>query len=55
MERARTAVEALVGKKRPRDSKDLPFSRDAKKVFETALLVRGPLGAGPVAVGAAQL
>ena len=41
VERARTVVEGMVEKKRPRDSsKDLPFSRDAKKIFETALLVR---------------
>ena len=34
-------VESMVGKKRPRDSsKDLPFSRDAKKIFEMALVVR---------------
>jgi hypothetical protein len=39
VERARAVVENLVGKKRPRDSsKDLPFSRDAKKIFETALM-----------------
>lgn len=38
VERARPVVEEMLGKKRPRDnSKDLPFSREAKAIFETAL------------------
>ena len=39
-----------MGKKRPGDSsKDLPFSREAKKVFELALLVRFPPRSGSTA------
>ncbi|GAB4819073.1 hypothetical protein N2152v2_006119 [Parachlorella kessleri] len=45
VERARSVVENMVGKKRPRDSsKDLPFSRDAKKIFELALVESKRMG-----------
>ena len=46
LERAREAVHALFGRRRRRDAatkagQDMPFSRNAKKVFEQASMVRG--------------
>lgn len=45
IDHARNVVEAIVGKRRPREnSKDLPFSRDSKKIFEVALMESKRMG-----------
>lgn len=40
LDAARAVVEELSSKRKKRDVKDLPFSRDSKRVFEAALTVR---------------
>ena len=39
LEAARSVVESMSSKRKRRDVKELPFSRDSKRVFEAALTV----------------
>ncbi len=39
LESARKVVESMSSKRKKRDVKELPFSRDSKRVFEAALTV----------------
>lgn len=44
LEGAREIIEGMSSKQKKREVKELPFSRDSKRVFETALTVTSRVG-----------